>query len=249
MNQTEQIKIEEKQENPFASLIFNIVIPALILFYGSKPEYLGAERGFLFALIFPLGYGIYDIFRSRKFNFLSALGVVNVLLTGGIGLLKMDNFWLAVKEAAVPGMIGLLIIGSLKTPFPLVRKFLYNDKIIDTGKVSQALREKGNEASFDKLLVHSTYLLSCSFFVSALLNFILAKVIMVSQPGSEAWDKELAKMWSLSWPVIVVPSMIIMMLSLWYLLRGIKRLTGLPLEVVFKGGDDRKKGRYSIPDK
>jgi hypothetical protein len=37
----------------------------------------------------------------------------------------------------------------------------------------------------------------------------------------------------MSWPVIVVPSMGMMMFALWRLLGGIKRLTGLELEEVF----------------
>ena len=33
-----------------------------------------------------------------------------------------------------------------------------------------------------------------------------------------------------SWPVIVIPSMAIMMVTLWLLLKGIKEMTGLELE-------------------
>ena len=217
MNQDSSINRETKQENPFVSLIVNIAIPAVILFYGTGEEYLGPKVGFLVALAFPLFYGIFDSIYRKTFNFISALGVINVLLTGGIGLLKMDNHWLAVKEAAIPAVIGIIVVASLKTPYPLVRKFLYNDKIIDVERVDQALKEKNNRGAFDRLLVHSTFLLASSFFISAILNYLLAKLIMVSPPGTEAWDKDLAKMWSLSWPVIVIPSMAILMLSLWHL--------------------------------
>lgn len=233
MTDKRQIQLEEKQENPLVNLIVNIAIPALILFYGTDEAYLGAKLGFLVALAFPLGYGIYDSLTRKKFNFIAALGIINVLLTGGIGLLQMDNHWLAVKEAAVPAIIGFVVIASLKTPYPLVRKFLYNEKVIDVVKVDEALDRHGGKDKFDVLLVKATYMLAFSFFVSATLNFVLAKVIVTSAPGTRAWDQELARMWSLSWPVIVVPSVAIMMFSLWYLLRGIKALTGLNLDEIF----------------
>ncbi len=40
------------------------------------------------------------------------LGIVSVLLTGGIGVLELDTQWLAVKEALIPGIIGVVVLGS-----------------------------------------------------------------------------------------------------------------------------------------
>lgn len=231
----------EKPENPLVSLIINIVIPAVILTNFTEESYLGPTYGFIVALAFPLVYGIYDLSKRKKFNFISALGVLNVLLTGGIGLLKVDNHWLAVKEATIPAVIGLVVIGSLKTSFPLVRKLLYNDKIIDIEKVEKALIAKGTKTAFDKLLIHSTYLLALSFFLSAILNYVLAKIIVVSDPGTVEYNQEIGRMTALSYPVIVIPSMIIMFFALWFLLRGIYKLTGLKLESIFKATSDVNK--------
>ncbi len=47
------------------------------------------------ALLFPIIYGGMDLVRNKKFNFISALGFISVLLTGGIGLLELDTRWLA----------------------------------------------------------------------------------------------------------------------------------------------------------
>jgi hypothetical protein len=49
------------------------------------------------------------------------LGLVSILLTGGIGLLQLDTRWLAVKEAAIPGLIGLAVLMSTRTRYPLVK--------------------------------------------------------------------------------------------------------------------------------
>ncbi|MBQ47796.1 MAG: MFS transporter [Zetaproteobacteria bacterium] len=231
----------EKPENPFTSLIVNIAIPTLVLMKLSTEDKLGPTNSLILALLFPIGYALWDFKDKKKVNFISVLGFVNVLLTGGIGLLKLPPHWLAVKEAAVPALIGIVVLGSLKTKFPLVRKMIYNDKIIDIKKVDQHLLERGKTDAFDKLLIKVSILLSGSFFLSATLNYILAKVIVTSEPGTPAFNVELGKMTGYSYPVIVLPSMVVMGIAIWVLLSGIKKLTGLTLEDVFKVQETAKK--------
>ena len=222
------------KENPLASLVCNIVLPAVILYKFSTPDRLGPVNSLIAALSLPLGYSIYDFVRRRKASGIAILGFVSVLLTGGFGLMQLDGIWFAVKEAAVPTLIGIAVVGSLKTRYPLVRTLLYNDKVIDVPRVDNELTIRGNHAQFDRLLVITTWILAASFLVSAVLNFGLAVVLLKSPAGSEAFNQELAKMTMLSYPVIVVPSMIVTLLALWRLLSGIKKLTGLNLESIFK---------------
>ena len=102
------------------NLAFNIIIPAVILSKFSGEEHLGPEWGIIVALAFPIGYGIKDYFRASKVNCLSALGVFSVFMTGGISLLELDPKYTAYKEAGIPLLLWLAVIGSLKTPWPLV---------------------------------------------------------------------------------------------------------------------------------
>ena len=83
-------------------------------------------------------------------------------------------------------------------------------------------------------MVRSAYLLSTSFFLSAILNYVFAKIMLVSEPGTTAFNEELGKMQGLSFIVIALPSMAVMMLVLWYLLKQIQKLTGLELEGLFQ---------------
>ena len=53
----------------------------------------------------------------------------------------------------VPLIIGLAIPLSLRTRQPLVRALLYNDQVLNTGRIQQALDERGNQAGFDALHV------------------------------------------------------------------------------------------------
>lgn len=222
------------RESALLSLGINIAIPAVILMKLSGEEALGPVGGLIVALAFPLTYGVVDFARRRAWNIVSILGIVSVVLTGGIGLMHLDPKWIAVKEAAVPGFIGCAVVLSLRTRFPIVRTLLYNDKIIRIAEVDEALARRGNRSAFDRALVNASWMLAASFFVSAALNFVLAKLIVRSPPGTTAFNEELGRMTALSYPVIVVPSMAIMIAALWYLFRSIRQLTDLDLEQILK---------------
>lgn len=227
-----------KQENVLLNIGFNILLPIMILNKGKKlfGEYLDpyfdnvAVGILIIALLFPVGYFIYDYFRRSKYNFFSILGLISVLLTGGIGILQIPTEWFAVKEAAIPILLGIAVIVSLKTPWPLIRTLLYNPEILDVDTVQVALQAHDRESAFEGLLKKCTWLLACSFWLSGLLNYALARWIVISPSGTDAFNAEVSKMMAWSWPVIVIPSMCIMMLTLWMLLRGIKAMTGLQLE-------------------
>ena len=120
------------RESLLLNLGLNIVAPSLVLMKLSGPDALGTTWGIILALAFPIGYGLWDFFRRRKFNLFSAIGVISVLLTGGISLLALPPRYLALKEAAIPGLLGIGIVLSLKTRWPLVRSLLLNDAVLDT---------------------------------------------------------------------------------------------------------------------
>lgn len=243
-------KTAVKKENMLLNLGFNIALPIFVLNKGDNLFGRQLEPYFenvaipilLIAITFPIAYFVYDYFKRQKYNFISILGLVSVLLTGGIGILNIPTEWFAVKEAAIPGLIGLAVLISLKTPYPLIRTLLYSPEIIDVEKVQAALSERNSITSFEKLLTKCTWLLAASFLLSAILNFLLARWIVVSPSGTDAFNAEVAKMMAWSWPVIVIPSLLIMSLALWILFGGIHRLTGLKMEdVLLAQVDDSKK--------
>jgi hypothetical protein len=215
---------------PMVDLLVSILIPSIILMKFSSPEDLGARGALIIALAFPLGWGIFELLKYRKFNFIALLGLVSVLLTGGIGLLQLDAKWLAIKEAAIPGIIGIAILISAYTPYPLIRTLLYNPRVLKIDKIEKKLEELGNQKHFDRRLQNATYLLSSTFLFSSVMNYILAKWIVTSPAGSAAFNEELGQMTLLSYPVIAIPSTIMMIAILYYLWRTIRVLTGFKLE-------------------
>ncbi len=222
----------DHKPRPLVDLLFSIVIPSLTLTKFSDDNALGSSTALIVALAFPLGWGLYELLKYRKFNFIALLGLISVLLTGGIGLLQLDPQWLAVKEAAIPGLIGIAVLVSTRTPYPLIRTLLYSPAVIDVGKIRQRLENLGNTAAFEGRLLNATYLMGSTFFFSAVMNYILAKWIVVSPAGSAAFNEELGRLTLLSYPVIAIPSMLMMLAIFYYLWRTIHGMTGFTLEEI-----------------
>ena len=229
-----QGKAPEKQESLLLNLAFNLLVPTLVLTKLSDPEFLGIKLAIVVALSFPIGYGIHDFLTRGKLNFFSALGVVSVALTGGISLLELDAIYIAIKEASIPAIFGAATLISLKTSQPLIHTFLLNDAILEIKKINTALKDNGRKPEFDKLLINASWILAGSFFLSSLLNYLLAVIILTADPGTVAFNEQLGKMTALSFPVIALPAMLVMMGNLFYLFRGITKLTGMSLEEIIK---------------
>ena len=69
-SQTES-EAPEKQPSLLWNLVFNLVIPALILSKLSGNEFLGIKMAIVVALAFPIAYGVKDFTRAGKINFFS----------------------------------------------------------------------------------------------------------------------------------------------------------------------------------
>jgi hypothetical protein len=225
---------------PMIDLLVSIVIPSIILMKFSGAENLGASTALIVALAFPLGWGLFELFKYRQFNFIALLGLISVLLTGGIGLLKLDPQWLAIKEAAIPGLIGVAVLLSTFTRYPLIRTLLYNPRLLNVDMIRDKLHESDNSAAFEARLQNATYLLSGTFLFSSVMNYGLAKWVVTSPAGSAAFNEELGQMTLLSYPVIAIPSTLMMVAIFYYLWRTINGLTGLTLEeILVKGVGDK----------
>jgi len=228
-----------EKPRPLVDLLLSIVIPSIVLMKFSGENDLGATGALIVALAFPITVGLYQLVRYRITNYIALLGLVSVLLTGGIGLLQLDTQWLAVKEAAIPAVLGCAVLISARLRYPLLRKLLYNPSILDTEKISRILDKRGYQETFDARLLGATYALSGTFLFSAVMNYVLAKWIVTSPTGSAAFNGELGQLTLISYPMIAIPSMVMMMAIFYFLWRNIKNLTGLTLEEVLVSPGDK----------
>jgi hypothetical protein len=237
MSEQAQGGAHPKQGSPLMDLVFNLLIPVLILKKAGELLGLGPEVVLVIALSFPIGFGLKDFFIERKVNLFSVLGFINVLLTGVIGLFELSPDWVAVKEAAVPGVIGMLVVLSMWTPWPLVKTLLYSPRILQVDRIEQQLKERGTKVPFENTLAQATWLLAASFLLSSTLNYLLAKIMVKTHPSVDkvAFNDEISSMWVWSMVVIVIPSMVMMMIALWRIIHGIKVYAGLTLEQAMVG--------------
>lgn len=221
----------KKRENSFHSLLFNILIPVILLTQGDR-LISNAASVLVLALAFPVSYFLWDYQRRRKANFISILGFVSILLTGGVGLLQLPRFWFIVKETAIPAIIGLAVIASLFTRYPLIRVLVFSKELFDVDRIHSALQERGREAAMEKLLSRATLLLSVSFFISAILNFFLARHFIKTEPTVDAvqFNAEVGAMTGWSFVVIALPSTLFLFGILYMVAHGIKVHAGLAFE-------------------
>lgn len=221
---------QNKPENPLISIGVNVVIPVAILSLLSKEKYLGPVWALVVGLAFPIAYGLRTLIRDRKADFMSILGIISVTLTGVFGILKLPPEYIAIKEAAIPLIIGLAIVASLWTPFPLIKKILMTPQLFDVERLTSALKAKGTTGEFEKRLKGLTMGFASSFFLSAVLNYGLAKIMLKSEPGTEAFTAELGQMTGMSHIVVLIPCMVVMFIVMNKLFNTLIELTGCKLD-------------------
>ncbi|MCB0412444.1 MAG: hypothetical protein KDD22_07955 [Bdellovibrionales bacterium] len=228
----------EKRENPFINLAFNLVIPIFIL--EKAAHHLGENgplKALLIAISFPVIYGIYDRISRKKTNLLSIFGLISVVVTGGLAVLQADGIWFAISEASLPLLLGLGVMASAFTKKPFVSALILNDSVMDLEKLNHHVQTNNKEADFKGLLKKSTLLFSVSFFISAILNFFLARHIFVplatdltEEARAQAINGQLAELRYYSIFVIMLPMFAFTALVLWHLFTGLRKSTGLKME-------------------
>lgn len=245
-----------EKENPLISICFNIFIPVLILKNGDNwiheilhlldiaelpVQFLDAinlsSMAFLIALIFPVAYFIYDFFKRKNVNVISILGFINVLLTGGIGIFGerfgLSKNWFIVKEGALPSLIGLGLIILRKLRKNSFNKILLNDIIFDNHKINSSIKyEEQNE--FETIVHRAGSHFIVGLFMSSFIQFILASLIVTSNPGESLFNEQVATMTWVSFLAVFVITMSIVGKGYLGLISGIEKITGLKKEDFLK---------------
>ena len=242
------------QEHPLANILINVIIPVLILSYLSKdpdlqeklgkvakPWHIGPLKAMVLALLLPLGYGAWHFVKTRKGNFFSALGLISVLLSGGLtlylwnanGTVKPNaGILLGLKEGLIPLVLGVAILTSHRSSTPLIRVFLYNDTIFDIPKIERRIAEISAEREYQNLLLGATKLFAASFFISSVMNLVLAQWFFrgfdsTAIDALETYNAIVARLTGWGFAVIGVPILIFLFFTLKRLLKGLGALTGM----------------------
>ncbi len=199
----------KNKENPILSLFCNILIPVIILKNGNKwinkilIKYHGEEWFyensmivdissivFFIALICPVIYFFYDLLNRKNINLISILGFINILLTGGIGIFGakfgLSKNWFILKEGMLPILIGLMLIIMSKYRQSSFKNILLNKVLFDNDKISISIKED-MRYEFEYIVRKAGYHLIAGFFISSIIQFGLAFLIVVSNPGESSF--------------------------------------------------------------
>ncbi|MDE0151155.1 MAG: hypothetical protein OXK80_01485 [Bdellovibrionales bacterium] len=241
-----------KNENPLVSITFNIALPVVILNYSSRlfPD-VNPIITLCVALSFPVVYGLTDYFKNNKHkNVLSILGTINILLTGGFALFTLEGVWFAVKEAAIPLLIGCWVLFSGFTDKPLMKWVVDKSSIFQTSDIAFRLDSQLKRQSYKALLKRATLYLSYCFFFSAVLNFIVGikifaqKSVLSDIEKQNLLNEQIADMTWISFLVIGLPLTVISGWTLWWFINRLRKLTGLSLEqIIFTGEKASSNGK------
>jgi hypothetical protein len=214
--------------------MLSLIIPIIVMKKLSGPEALGPLQGMLVALIFPLVHVGLELRRHRKLGFVPLLGVTNILLTGAFVIFEVGGVWFAVKEASVPLLIGIALFVSQKFEKPLVKAMFINDNVVNLPVVNEAIDRAGVRQQFEEEVNRAGYLIAFSFFISAVLNFAFAYFIVVSPPGTEAFNSEVGTMQASSFAAILLSCSSLMIYALYRVGNRLRKDTGLAWEQILK---------------
>ncbi len=239
---------EPKRPNTLIEFLFNLILPILILRNGTKwfPA-LGAEGALVVALLFPIGYFIYDFRLTKSANGFSILGVVSVILTGGIGLLKLGPEVFAFKEALLPLIFGGAIAFTIFIGKPFFKTFIFNKRnrlYLDMLAFEQSFDSDEKRSAFDTLMTKCTWIFASSFLVSAVLNYFITRAVVTTHPNddAEAFNAEIGNQTWITFVVISVCTMPLMIVAMMKLFGGYKKITGRDFESLLPQKADAGKG-------
>ena len=240
------------QENPFANIVINVLAPVLVLSYLSKEGdelwHIGPIWAMFVALALPIGYGLWHYFKYRQMNVFSLVGLFSVILTGvitiylwsgGPSVRKNAALLFGVKEAVQPLVLGSLLLFTHRMSKPLFNVILYNDTIFALPQIEAAIAERGLKTEHKNLLWKATLLFFGSFLISSVLNLGLAFYFLgdldpTSGNWRELYNSDVAKITGWGFVVIGVPIVVVGGCILWYLVTGLKRLTGMETDMILQ---------------
>lgn len=247
-----EVDAQPPKENPLTNILVNVLVPVIALSKLSKDAaletdpklwHIGPIWALVVALALPLGYGVWFLLKHRKLNFFSIVGLASVLLTGGLTLFLWNKdgsvnpsapLLFGLKEGSISFILGMAVLTSHWTKTPLLNTFLYNNQIFDLKRINRQVEENSNQEPYAKLLFTCTLIFASSFFISTVLNFFVAQYFLSPEKidysavnARELYNQAVGKITWWGFLVIGLPMTAFLVCCMLYLLKGLRRLTGL----------------------
>jgi hypothetical protein len=217
-----------KPPNALLDIALTVIAPSLVLDYLSPPERLGPFWALVISMFFPVAFGLWCWWKKHAWDVISIFGFVTILISGGLGLLKLDAVWFSVKESAMPLALGAVFPLSHAWGRPLINALVLQPHLINLRTLNAALDAPGKKAAFDHAIWRASWGIGLGMIGSSVANFFLALHLLAGkEPGGEAFVRGIGTLNWASLIVIGVPMMAVMLLVFLALVRRIQQITGL----------------------
>jgi len=104
-----------------------------------------------------------------------------------------------------------------------------NELMFNKDKIINSI-DDNLKSEFDRVLKVTGYYFISGFVVSSIIQFLLASIIVVSNPGDTSFNEEVSTMTWVSYIAVLLPTMIILGKGFMGLITGIEKLTGMKKE-------------------
>lgn len=209
-------------------LLCTVGLPLLILQFGTPWFGLGPVAVSVWAAVPAAGWVGAQIVRERTVSALGALALVGVALSGAVAVLQVDGGWFAWKEALLPVAIGVVTAATAATPWAVVGVLF--DRILDPGAVARLREVPERGAAYAGAVRRATLELAASFAAPGLIAFGLARALVVSPGGTDAYVTELGRYTMWSFPMVTVPGVLLSVAVLRRAMGHVEAAAGVPFE-------------------
>jgi hypothetical protein len=233
----------QKNANPLLDVLLTVLLPTFLLDWASEADRLGPFWALIVASLIPLLFGLYCWWTDSGINLFSIIGLAAIVVTGCLGLLKLDAFWVGVKEAAFPVIIGVLFPLSHNWRQPLVKALFFQPQIINLKAVNTAVHTPQQQLALDLLLKKCGWILCVTMMLSAIINQIMAmQIVGGTEPGSVPYNQALAKLNWVSMLGIGIPMTVVLVVLMLWFFRQLATITGLdPADITNPGTTVRRR--------
>lgn len=216
-------------------LFFNLCLPTFLLMKGHTLLHVSPKIALALAISCPLSYGILDWIKEAHFNWIAFLGLISIVVKGSVGLLEGSNQLLAINEMLLPTIMGCGLFGMrlLRKP-PFLMKFLLNEQFCNAQLILERLEMNKALPVLNKHVIMYEWSLSGLFFFSAVLNYLLARYLVVHPAGSVEFNHELGLLTGWNFAIIAVPATLGLLCIVWRFFTQVQKLSQLTWDELFK---------------
>lgn len=207
-----------------------IALPLLVLQFGGSWLELGPVGVAVAAALPPAGFLLAQFARERSVGALGVVSLIGVLLTGGVAVLQLDGAWFAVKEGLLPVLLGGLTAASAFSPWPVIGVVF--DRLLAPDALASIRAAPESAARFQAAVRRSTIELGVASALPGVLAFGVARSVVTSAGGTEAYVQELGRYTMWSFPLVTVPALAVTVIALRRAMAHVEQALGVGFDTL-----------------